>query len=223
MFGESKISPQNEDTPFHARSAYGISKVAGFDLTRNYREAYGLHASSGILFNHESPRRGFEFVTRKITSHVAKIKLGLANKLTLGNLDASRDWGHARIYVQAMWLMLNQDQPQDYVIATGQTHTIRTFLELAFGHVDLDYHDYIVVDPQLYRPAEVNRLLGDCSKARKSLGWIYEVPLPDLVKEMVDADLHLINGPRKESKFVSEQVAYKDSKRLNASPQLQPQ
>jgi len=206
MFGESEISPQNEKTPFHPRSAYGISKVAGFDLTRNYREAYGLHASSGILFNHESPRRGFEFVTRKITSHVAKIKLGLANKLTLGNLDASRDWGHARAYVQAMWLMLNQDQPDDYVIATGETHTIRTFLELAFGYVGLDYHDYVVVDPQLYRPAEVNLLLGDCSKAKKILGWAYEVPLPDLVKEMVDGDLQGFGRSAKRERVLASSI-----------------
>ncbi len=203
MFGECEASPQNEETRFHPRSAYGISKVAGFDLTRNYREAYGLHASSGILFNHESPRRGFEFVTRKITSHVAKIKLGLANKLTLGNLDASRDWGHARVYVQAMWRMLNQDQPDDYVIASGETHTIRTFLELAFGYAGLDYHDYLVVDPQLYRPAEVNLLLGDYSKAKKKLGWIYDVPLRDLVKEMVDGDLQCLKGAAKKEPMLT--------------------
>ena len=193
MFGEVAESPQTEKTPFHPRSAYGISKVAGFDLTRNYREAYGLHASSGILFNHESPRRGFEFVTRKITSHVAKIKLGMAEELRLGNLDARRDWGHAHDYVQAMWLMLQQDQPDDYVIATGETNTVRTFLELAFGHVGLDYQNYVVVDPQLYRPAEVNLLLGDCAKARKKLGWTSSSPLPVLVKEMVEADLKYHN------------------------------
>src|SRR5690242_4006015 len=156
MFGKVSEVPQTEKTRFHPRSAYGISKVAGFDLTRNYREAYQMHASSGILFNHESPRRGFEFVTRKITSHVAKIKLGLAHELRLGNLDAKRDWGHAREYVRAMWLMLQQDQPDDYVISTGETHTVRSFLEVAFGYVGLDYRKYVVVDPRYYRPAEVN-------------------------------------------------------------------
>jgi GDPmannose 4,6-dehydratase len=195
MFGEAGVSPQNETTPFHPRSAYGISKVAGHDLTRNYREAYGLHASSGILFNHESPRRGFEFVTRKITSNVAKIKLGLANELRLGNLEARRDWGHARDYVSAMWLMVQQEKPDDYVIATGETHTVGTFLELAFGYVDLDYRDYVVVDPKFYRPAEVSLLLGDSGKARKKLGWSYSEPLPTLIKEMVDADLTRLRGP----------------------------
>ena len=189
MFGESGVSPQNEQTHFHPRSAYGISKVAGFDLTRNYREAYGLHASSGILFNHESPRRGFEFVTRKITSHAAKIKLGLAGQLTLGNLDARRDWGRAREYVQAMWLMLQQNEPDDYVIATGETHSVREFLELAFTYVGLDYEEYVVVDSQLCRPAEVNLLLGDYSKARKKLGWSYDLSFPSLVHEMVQSDL----------------------------------
>jgi GDPmannose 4,6-dehydratase len=189
MFGESGVSPQNEDTPFHPRSAYGISKVAGFDLTRNYREAYKLHASSGILFNHESPRRGFEFVTRKITSHAAKIKLGLAENLTLGNLDARRDWGRAREYVEAMWLMLQQDQPDDYVIATGETHTVKEFLELTFEYLDLDYRKYLVLDDQFRRPAEVNYLLGDCSKAREKLGWEYNLSFADLVHEMVQSDL----------------------------------
>jgi GDPmannose 4,6-dehydratase len=189
MFGESGISPQSESTPFHPRSAYGISKVAGFDLTRNYREAYDLHASSGILFNHESPRRGFEFVTRKITSHVARIKLGKIKELRLGNLDARRDWGHARNYVRAMWLMLQQDAPDDYVISTGETHTVREFLEIAFGHVGLDYHDHVVIDQQLYRPAEVSLLLGDCTKAREKLDWSYDISFKDLVCEMVDADL----------------------------------
>jgi GDPmannose 4,6-dehydratase len=189
MIGEANVSPQNELTPFHPRSAYGISKVAGFELTRNYREAYGLHASSGILFNHESPRRGFEFVTRKITSHVAKVKLGLSNELRLGNLDAQRDWGHAGEYVRAMWLMLQQDVPDDYVIATGATHSVREFLEVAFGHVGLNYKDYVVGDPQLYRPAEVTLLLGDSSKARERLGWSYNHSFLDLVHEMVDRDL----------------------------------
>lgn len=191
MFGKSDVSPQDEHTPFHPRSAYGISKVAGFDLTRNYREAYGIHASNGIMFNHESPRRGFEFVTRKITSHVARIKAGLAKELRLGNLDACRDWGHARDYVEAMWLMLQQDEPDDYVIATGETHTVREFLEIAFGHVGLNYRDYVVVDPQLHRPAEVNLLLGNSAKARARLGWNYGKSFPDLVHEMVEADLGL--------------------------------
>lgn len=189
MFGEARESPQTERTPFHPRSAYGISKVAGFDLTRNYREAYKLHASSGILFNHESPRRGFEFVTRKITSHVAKIRLGLANELRLGNLDAFRDWGHARDYVRAMWLMLQQDEPSDYVISTGHTHTVREFLEIGFAYVGLDYRNYVVEDPQLYRPAEVNLLLGDCTRAKERLGWSYSRSFLDLVHEMVDTDL----------------------------------
>ena len=171
MIGEAKVTPQNELTPFHPRSAYGISKVAGFELTRNYREAYGLHASSGILFNHESPRRGFEFVTRKITSHAAKVKLGLSNELRLGNLDAQRDWGHAGEYVHAMWLMLQQDSPDDYVIATGETHSVREFLESAFGHVGLDYKRHVQIDPRYQRPAEVDLLIGDYSKARKHLGW----------------------------------------------------
>lgn len=189
MIGEANVTPQNELTPFHPRSAYGISKVAGFELTRNYREAYGLHASSGILFNHESPRRGFEFVTRKITSHAAKIKLGLSNELRLGNLDAGRDWGHAREYVRAMWLMLQQHTPDDYVIATGETHSVRELLEIAFSYLGLDYREYVVVDPQLYRPAEVNLLMGDCSKAKARLGWVYGTSFLDLVHEMVDTDV----------------------------------
>ncbi len=194
MFGEVRETPQTELTHFHPRSAYGISKVAGFDLTRNYREAYQMHASSGILFNHESPRRGFEFVTRKITSHVAKIKLGLTNELRLGNLDAKRDWGHAREYVRAMWLMLQQDHPDDYVISTGETHTVRSFLEIAFGSVGLDYQDYVVVDPRYYRPAEVNLLLGDCTKAQQSLNWQYEISFESLVEEMVETDLAYLQG-----------------------------
>jgi len=189
MFGEAAISPQNEETPFHPRSAYGISKVAGFDLTRNYREAYGMHVSSGILFNHESPRRGFEFVTRKITSHVARIKLGLADELRLGNLQAKRDWGHAREYVRAMWLMLQQEKPDDYVISTGETHTVQAFVEAAFDYVGLDWRDHVVVDPRFYRPAEVSLLLGDCAKARQRLNWSYGCRLQELVEEMVEADL----------------------------------
>lgn len=189
MFGGVGSSPQNESTPFHPRSAYGISKLAGFELTRNYREAYKIHASSGILFNHESPRRGFEFVTRKITSHVARIKLGQPVQLRLGNLDARRDWGHAREYIRGMWMMLQQDAPDDYVLATGKTHSVREFLEIAFGYVGLDYRDHVVIDPQLYRPAEVHLLLGDCTKARQKLGWTYTSTLEDLIHEMVDADL----------------------------------
>jgi GDPmannose 4,6-dehydratase len=189
MFGLVKESPQNENTPFHPRSPYGISKVAGFDLTRNYREAYHLFACSGILFNHESPRRGYEFVTRKISNAVAKIKLGLSKELKLGNLEAKRDWGFAGDYVKAMWLMLQQDQPDDYVIATGQTHSVEEFAELAFNHVGLDYQDYLRIDEVLYRPAEVHLLRGDYSKGKKILGWEPKVTFEELVKMMVDADL----------------------------------
>jgi len=194
MFGKVAEVPQNEKTPFHPRSAYGISKVAGFHLARNYREAYGIRASSGILYNHESPRRGYEFVTRKITSHAARIKLGLAKEVRLGNLEAKRDWGHAREYVKAMWLMLQQDQPEDYVIATGEQHTVREFAELAFSYLGLDYRDHVVIDPQLLRPADVETLLGDASKARQNLGWSYQVSFQDLVHEMVEADLRLLSG-----------------------------
>ena len=189
MFGKVRETPQHELTPFHPRSAYGISKVAGFELTRNYREAYGLHATSGILYNHESPRRGFEFVTRKITSHVAKIKLGLADKLPLGNLEAKRDWGHARDYVRAMWLMLQQDEPDDYVIATGRTWSVEQFVEAAFGCVDLDWREYVVVDPRFFRPAEVHLLLGDPRKAVRRLGWESTCTFQELVEEMVQEDL----------------------------------
>ena len=189
MFGKVAEVPQNELTRFHPRSAYGISKVAGFDLTRNYREAYSIRASSGILYNHESPRRGFEFVTRKITSQAARIKLGLTKEVRLGNLDARRDWGHAREYVRAMWLMLQQEEPEDYVIATGEQHSVREFAELAFAHLGLDYRDHVVVDPQFQRPADVETLLGDASKARKKLGWKYGVTFKGLVREMVEADL----------------------------------
>lgn len=189
MFGECGIAPQTELTPFHPRSTYGISKVAGFDLTRNYREAYDLFAVSGMLFNHESPRRGFEFVTRKISSHVAMIKLGLAAQLNLGNLEAKRDWGHARDYVQAMWLMLQQERPEDFVVASGETHSVREFCQVAFEHVGLDYKDYVVVSPQFFRPSEVSLLIGDCSKAKSKLGWAPSSTFRELVKEMVDADL----------------------------------
>ena len=189
MFGKVKESPQNEDTPFHPRSPYGISKMAGFELTRNYREAYGMFTVSGILFNHESPRRGSEFVTRKITSSAARIKLGLDNEIRLGNLDAKRDWGHSRDYVRAMWLMLQQDIPDDYVIASGETRSVRDFLEAAFHYLGLDYRDYLVMDKDLYRPSEVNILQGDASKAREKLGWAPTISFEELVKEMVDGDL----------------------------------
>jgi len=188
--------PQTEQTRFHPRSAYGISKVAGFDLTRNYREAYGIKATSGILYNHESPRRGFEFVTRKITSHVAKIKLGLAKEVHLGNLDARRDWGHAREYVRAMWMMLQQDEPDDYVVATGEQHTVREFAEAAFSYAGLDYRNHVVLDPQLLRPAEVELLLGDATKAKNKLGWSCRVKFKELAEEMVEADLQLLKTPR---------------------------
>jgi GDPmannose 4,6-dehydratase len=188
MFGHAEEAPQNENTRFHPRSSYGISKVAGFDLTRNYREAYQMHCSSGILFNHESPRRGYEFVTRKITSGVARIRAGKSKELRLGNLEAKRDWGHAREYVTAMWQMLQQPTPDDYVIATGETHSVREFAELAFSHAGLDYRDYVSPDPALHRPAEVNLLLGDASKAKAKLGWQFKIRFEELVREMVEAD-----------------------------------
>lgn len=189
MFGHAKETPQGENTPFHPRSPYGISKVAGFHLTQNYREAYHIFALSGILFNHESPRRGFEFVTRKITSGVAEIKLGLKKELRLGNLEAKRDWGFAGDYVQAMWLMLQQDKPDDYVIATGETHTVKEFVGLAFSYVNLDWHDYVTIDKGFYRPAEIHILEGDYAKAKKKLGWEPKIKFEQLVKMMVDADL----------------------------------
>jgi len=188
MFGMAGQFPQNETTPFHPRSSYGISKVCGFHLTRNYREAYGLHASSGIMFNHESPRRGYEFVTRKITSGIARILARLETELRLGNLDSRRDWGHAVEYVEAMWMMLQQPQPDDYVVATGEMHSVRDFLSLAFGYAGLDYHDYVVTDPSLLRPAEVFTLQGDASKARAALGWRPKASLEDLVWEMLRTD-----------------------------------
>ena len=188
MFGLADEVPQNERTRFHPRSSYGISKVCGFDLTRNYREAYGIHASSGVLFNHESPRRGFEFVTRKITSGIARILAGQATELRLGNLEARRDWGHAREYVEAMWLMLQQPEPNDYVIATGESHSVREFVEVAFDHVGLDWNAYVRESPELYRPAEVNSLLGDASRARATLGWRPKTTFEQLVGEMLEAD-----------------------------------
>ena len=194
MFGKVREMPQSEATPFHPRSPYAVSKVTGFWLTTNYRESYDLFATSGILFNHESPRRGFQFVTRKITSTVARIKHGLVDKLYLGNLDARRDWGFAKEYVQAMHLMLQQDQPDDYVIATEETHSVREFCELAFGAVDLDYQEYVEVDPRFYRPAEVELLIGDAGKARKDLGWEAKTSFSDLVSMMVQHDLELVEA-----------------------------
>jgi GDPmannose 4,6-dehydratase len=195
MFGKAEQVPQNEATRFHPRSTYGISKVAGFELTRNYREAYGLFAASGILFNHESPRRGYEFVTRKISAGVARILAGKADELKLGNLEAKRDWGHAREYVEAMWLMLQQEEPDDYVIATGETHTVAEFVQVAFSRVGLDPAKHVRVDPALYRPAEVNILLGDASKARRKLGWEPRTRFRDLVIEMVEADCRAAGAP----------------------------
>jgi GDPmannose 4,6-dehydratase len=197
MFGQVDQVPQNELTRFQPRSSYGISKVAGFHLTRNYREAYRMHASSGILFNHESPRRGFEFVTRKITSGVAHILSGRSKNLPLGNLEAKRDWGHAREYVRAMWLMLQQASPDDYVIATGETHTVGEFAQAAFAEVGLDYRAYVTDDERLYRPAEVNVLEGDASKALQILGWSPTIKFHALVKEMVAADCEAMRHPHR--------------------------
>ena len=192
MFGAVKIIPQKENTPFHPRSAYGISKVTGYELTRNYREAYNIFAATGILFNHESPRRGFEFVTRKISHGVARIKCGLQNELKLGNIKTRRDWGHARDYVEAMWLMLQQKSPNDYVIGTGLQHTVKDFLKLAFSHVDLDYQKYVKISQQLIRPTEVDSLLADYSKAKKLLKWKPKVTFKELVAEMVDEDIKFV-------------------------------
>ena len=189
MFGKVREVPQNEKTPFYPRSPYGVAKVYGHWITVNYRESYGIYAVSGILFNHESPRRGLEFVTRKVTYGAAKIKLGLANELRLGNLEARRDWGYAPDYVRAMWMMLQQDEPEDYVIATGETHSVRELCEIAFGYLGLDYRDYVVQDPRYFRPAEVDLLVGDASKAHQKLGWRPTVSFEELVKIMVDADL----------------------------------
>lgn len=189
MFGKVHEVPQNESTPFHPRSPYGISKVAGFDLTRNYREAYNMFCVNGILFNHEGPRRGFEFVTRKISNTVARIKLGLASELRLGNLDAQRDWGHAKDYVHAMYLMLQQPEPDDYVIATGESHSVGEFCERAFAEAGLDYRKYVVTDERFRRPAEVDQLIGDASKARRVLGWQPKYTFSELIREMVQSDL----------------------------------
>lgn len=198
MFGKVHETPQRETTVFHPRSPYGISKVAGFDLTRNYREAYRMYCCSGILFNHEGPRRGFEFVTRKITSGVAAIKFGLAKELRLGNLDAMRDWGHAADYVKAIYTMLQQDEPDDFVIATGETHSVREFCEIAFELVGLDYRDFVVMDEKFYRPAEVELLMGDASKAREKLGWKPRYSFREMIAEMVDADIELMSRSLRE-------------------------
>ncbi|PWB80463.1 MAG: GDP-mannose 4,6-dehydratase [Methylocystaceae bacterium] len=192
MFGLIQEPVQSEKTPFYPRSPYAVAKLYGHWITVNYRESFGLHASSGILFNHESPLRGIEFVTRKVTDGVARIKLGKAKELRLGNIDAKRDWGHARDYVRAMWLMLQQEQPDDYVVATGRTTTVRDMCKIAFAHAGLDPDAHIVIDPQFYRPAEVDILLGDASKARKALGWEPQVPLEELIREMVDADIERV-------------------------------
>lgn len=189
MLGLAVGEPQNESTPLHPRSTYGISKAAGYHLIQYYREAHRLHAASGILFNHESPRRGLEFVSRKITSAVARIKLGLARELRLRNLEAQRHGGHAREYVEAMWLMLQQGQPDDYVIATGETHSVREFLEVTFSYAGLEYREWVKLDPKLLRPAEVDRLVGEASKARRKLRWQDRISFRDSVAEMVEADL----------------------------------
>jgi GDPmannose 4,6-dehydratase len=189
MYGKVHEVPQSETTPFHPRSPYGVAKVYGFYITQNYRESYGMHASNGILFNHESPRRGMEFVTRKITDAVARIKHGTQSELRLGNMDSKRDWGFAGDYVRGMWLMLQQDAPDDFVLATGETHTVQEFVEAAFGRVDLDWKEYVVVDPKFVRPAEVELLLGDPGKAKRLLGWEPTVTFKGLVDMMVDADM----------------------------------
>lgn len=194
MFGKVKEVPQNENTPFHPRSPYGVAKVYGHWITVNYRESYDLFACSGILFNHESPRRGLEFSTHKVTHGAARIKLGLQRELRLGNLEARRDWGYAGDYVRAMWLMLQQDKPDDYVIATGETHSVRELCEVAFGYLGLNWQDYVVIDPKYYRPAEVDLLIGDASKARRVLGWEPTIRFEQLVRMMVDADLHALQA-----------------------------
>jgi GDPmannose 4,6-dehydratase len=192
MFGKAEEVPQTENTRFHPRSAYGISKVTGYELTRNHREAYGMHASAGILFNHESPRRGLEFVTRKISLGVARILAGKATQVSLGNLEARRDWGHARDYVEAMWLMLQQPEPGDYVIATGETHSVRDFVRLAFEFAGLDYERYVVSDPELFRPAEVDLLTGNSERAKRHLGWTPRIGFVEMVSEMVESDCRLL-------------------------------
>jgi GDPmannose 4,6-dehydratase len=192
MFGKVRETPQREETPFYPRSPYGVAKVYGHWITVNYRESYSLFACSGILFNHESPRRGLEFVTRKVTHGVARIKFGIAEKLHLGNLDSRRDWGYAADYVRAMWLMLQQEAPDDYVVGTGETHSVRELCQVAFSHAGLDWEEHVVVDPRFYRPAEVDLLVSDPSKAKASLGWEPEVDFRGLIEMMVDADLQLL-------------------------------
>ncbi|MSO85983.1 MAG: GDP-mannose 4,6-dehydratase [Acidimicrobiia bacterium] len=194
MFGKVQQVPQNEDTPFYPRSPYGVAKLYGHWITVNYRESYGLHASSGILFNHESPRRGHEFLPRKVTHTVARIKLGQAQTLALGNLDAERDWGYTGDYVEAMWRMLQQDEPDDYVISTGQTHSVRQFCEIAFEHAGLQWEDHVTLDEKFMRPSEVDLLIGDSTKARAVLGWAPRTSFEDLVTMMVDADIALLSG-----------------------------
>jgi GDPmannose 4,6-dehydratase len=196
MFGKVREVPQKETTPFHPRSPYGVAKVYGHHITVNYRESYGLFACSGILFNHESPRRGLEFVTRKVSDGVARVKLGLAQELKLGNLDARRDWGFAGDYVKAMWRMLQEDVADDYVVATGEQHTVRDLAEIAFAHVGLDWREYVKQDPAFYRPAEVDTLLGDSSRARDELGWKPECSFRQLVEMMVDADMATLSRKR---------------------------
>jgi GDPmannose 4,6-dehydratase len=192
MFGMVQETPQTESTPLYPRSPYGVAKVYGHWITINYRESYGMYAVSGILFNHESPRRGLEFVTRKITNGVARIKHGLQSELLLGNLEAKRDWGYALDYVRAMWMMLQQDQPQDFVISSGENHSVQEFCEIAFSRVDLDWQKYVRTDPRFYRPAEVNVLLGDYAKAKKTLGWTPEISFEKMVELMVDADMERV-------------------------------
>jgi GDPmannose 4,6-dehydratase len=192
MYGKVREVPQTERTPFYPRSPYGVAKVYGHHITVNYRESYDLFACSGILFNHESPRRGLEFVTRKVTHEAAAIKLGIRDKLLLGNIDAERDWGYAKDYVEAMWLMLQQDEPDDYVIATGETHSVRELVDAAFAHVDLNPEGYVGTDPKFFRPAEVDQLIGDYSKAKERLGWEPRTTFEELVRLMVDADLDLL-------------------------------
>lgn len=194
MYGKVQESIQSETTPFHPRSPYGVAKLYGHWLTVNYRESYGFHASSGILFNHESPLRGIEFVTRKVTDAVARIKLGRVKELRLGNIDARRDWGHSKDYVRAMWLMLQQDRPDDYVIATGRTATVRNMCEIAFEHAGLRLEDHLVIDPGLFRPAEVDVLLGSPAKAKAVLGWEAEITLEEMIREMIDADVRRLQG-----------------------------
>jgi GDPmannose 4,6-dehydratase len=201
MFGKVREVPQNERTPFYPRSPYGVAKAYGHFITVNYRESYGLYAASGILFNHESPRRGLEFVTRKVTHAAAAIKLGLQDELLLGNLDAERDWGYAKDYVEAMWLMLQEDEPEDYVVATGESHSVRELVDIAFGHVDLDPAEHVRQDERFMRPAEVDHLVGDYSKAREKLGWEPRTSFEELVRLMVDHDLELLarGVPQKQS------------------------